>query len=319
MKIKILEFITSSVYYNKTVGFLKSIKLKNGRIRLYDVVKILLQNLQRDEILERASGVAFSFTLSIFPAVIFLFTLIPYIPIEEDFRGYIMDFLQQVMPASTYEAASSTIEEILSIPRGDLLSFGFLFALYFATNGMVSLMQAFNRCYKTPENRNFLKTVLIATLLVFVLAFVLFFAVIFLIVGEQTLTFLVNNSIIQEGFTVIMIQFLRIIIIFLIFYFAISFIYYYAPVISDEWRFFSSGSFLASILSIIVSFGFSFYINNFGTYNKLYGSIGALIAIMLWFYFLSVILLVGFELNASIDKALRDKEKARLQDLEDSF
>lgn len=302
MKKRIKEKIQSSRRYLWLLQVLKKIQIKKRSISLYDIVVIFIEKVRKDEIFERANSVAFNFTLAIFPAIIFVFTLIPYIPYPPELDVKILRFLQDVMPYSLYDAAASTIEDIVSKPRGGLLSFGFILALYLATNGMSSLMQAFNKCYRTVEKRSFLKTRLIATILTFTLAFVLMLAVLLLIIGQFFITALQDYSFLED-FVVYLIIVLRFVVVFIIFLTGISCIYYLAPAVHNRWRFFSFGSFIATLLSLAISYGFSFYINNFATYNKLYGSIGALIAIMIWLSILSVVLLVGFEINASIDKA----------------
>jgi len=173
-----------------------------------------------------------------------------------------------------------------------------------ATNGMLSLMTAFNRCYKTSDKRGYFKTRLVATLLTIVLAFVLIFAIIILGVGQIALHYI--EGFLSGNYILYLLILLRYLILFLIFFVTISFIFHYAPAVTFRWRFFSVGSLLAAFLCILVSFAFSYYISTFATYNRLYGSIGALMGLMIWFYLLSIALLLGFELNASIDKARID-------------
>lgn len=310
MKKKIEESIIESRWYNAFVDALKKIRIEKRDISAYDILLVFIRKVKKDEIVERANSVAFNFTLAIFPAIIFLFTLIPYIHYPPNLDVRIMRFLQDVMPYSLYEAAASTIEDIVSKPRGGLLSLGFILALYLATNGMSSLMRAFNKCYKTVDKRSFIKTRLIATALTFTLAFELFFAIILLIVGQFFITMLDEYMQIKD-YVVHLIVILRFIVIFIVFLTGISCIYYLAPAVHNRWRFFSFGSFVATLLSLGVSYGFSLYINNFAMYNKLYGSIGALIAMMVWLSILSMVLLLGFEINASIDQATKEKAEKK--------
>jgi membrane protein len=307
MKERIKNYIVQSQLYQIMVTILKKIRLRKRNVSLYSIVIILYRKIRKDELLDRSYSVAFSFTLAIFPLIIFLFTLVPYIHnfVPEIDVDTIMEFLQSVMPPTTYNAASSTIKDIISRQRGDLLSFGFLLAFFLATNGVLSLMSIMNRIHKTVENRGFFKSRLIATFLTFILAFVLFTSILLLIAGQVILEFMVDNGIILESLTVYLIIILRFIVVFIIFQLAISFIYYFGPAVHDKLHFFSPGSVVATLLSIAVSFGFSYYITSFGTYNKIYGSIGALIALMIWLSMLSLILLIGYELNAAIDKASR--------------
>jgi membrane protein len=187
---------------------------------------------------------------------------------------------------------------------------GFLFSIYLSTNGMMALMRAFNSCYRTIENRGGLKTRLIATGLTINMTFVLFLAIILLIVGQFVLEAIMANIpqfdwINISDFTVVMLFALRFITIFIVFFLAISFVYYFGPAIHYNWRFFSVGSLLATFLCLGVSYAFSFYVTNFATYNKVYGSIGVLIAIMVWIQLITIVLLVGYEVNASIHDAIR--------------
>lgn len=295
------------------IAWLKKIRFKRyENVSLYRIIKIFLNNLVNDDILDRANGVAFNFILAIFPAIIFLFTLIPYVSdyFPEITTESIMQFIGQQIPPSMFEVVSSTVHDIVNIQRGGLLSLGFLFSIYLSTNGMMALMRAFNAVYRTIENRSGLKTRLIATCLTINMAFVLFLAIILLIVGQFMLEAIMSNLpafdwININYFTVVLLFILRFITIFIAFFLAISFVYYFGPAIHYNWRFFSVGSLLATLLCLAVSYGFSFYITNFGTYNKVYGSIGVLIALMIWIQLITVVLLIGYEVNASIHDAIR--------------
>lgn len=302
MDTKVFRFLERFRLYHKFTDFLKSVKLKKSGVSFYEIGEFFVDELKNDNLIERSNNVAFNFTLAIFPAVIFLFTLIPYFPID-NLSYHIMSFLRDLMPESVYQESISTIDDILSRPRGDLLSFGFVLALYLATNGTLALMRAFNRTYQTSENRGFIKIRLIAVSLTFIMAISLVLCILFLIVGQQVINFLIENGILQADYLYYLILATRFTIIFVFFQLTISLIYFIAPSVKERWHFFSPGSVLATIACLGTSFLFSFYINNFGTYNKLYGSIGALIAIMIWFSIMSLVLLIGFELNVSIERA----------------
>jgi membrane protein len=173
-------------------------------------------------------------------------------------------------------------------------------------------MRAFNSCYKTVENRKGWKTRLIATVLTFNMTFGLFLAIILLIIGQFVLEYVLGhvqelNIVDLDAATVYLILFLRFLVIFIVFFLSISSIYYFGPAIHYNWRFFSIGSLVATFLTLAVSYGFSFYITNFGTYNKVYGSIGVLIALMVWIQLITVVLLIGYEINASIHEAIRSE------------
>ncbi|WP_337042726.1 YihY/virulence factor BrkB family protein [Emticicia sp. 17c] len=283
--------------------FLKNIYLWNTTVSLYHLLTILWKKIITFDIDQRAASVAYSFLLAVFPGVIFLFTLIPFVPINNlDYR--IMDFLKDVMPRGIYDNTSLTIQEIVSRKRSDILSFGFFFTVFAATNGMMALMRAFNMALQVKEKRNYLKARLIALFLTILLIIVLVCAIIVLIVGRIIIDFLFDKGLLNENFTFYLLQVIRYGGIFLIFYVGICVIYYFAPAVHKKLRFFNLGAFLASFLGILVTNLFSFYLANFNSYNRLYGSIGTLIALMVWLYLIALIMILGFEVNISLRDAL---------------
>ena len=311
-------------------SWMKNVKFKRHQnLSLYRFIKIFLDNIQKDDLINRANGVAYNFILAIFPAIIFLFTLTPYIAqyFPQVNRNSIMEFLGGMMPGSMYEVISSTIFDIINNQRGGLLTFGFLFALYLSTNGMMALMRAFNACYQTVERRSGFKMRITATGLTFMLAIVLIMAVVLLIVGQFVINYATTNlskfsQYNFNEFSIYMVLGLRFLIIFVVFFLAISFIYYFGPAVHYNWSFFSIGSFLATLGSLGISYGFSYYITNFGTYNKVYGSIGVLIALMIWVQLITVVLLFGYEINASLHHGIKieaielHKRQMRIANLE---
>lgn len=288
------------------VLFLKNIRFRGGKISLYFILKTFVKKLAKDELLERANAVAFSFTVAMFPAILFLFTLIPYIHnlIPSVDNVSIVTFIGQIMPPSMYAVVESTVFDIVSHSRGDLLTFGFILSLVLATNGTMSLMAAFNSRYKMSHKRSYLKTRMVATWLTFVLAIVVISAIVLLVIGEFVVIYVVEHSPVDiDKFTIYGLLFTRFLVLFIVFWVAISSLFYFGPEVHSNWSFFSYGSLTATILSLMASYTFSYYIAQFGTYNKLYGSIGVMIALMIWIMILSIILLVCYELNAAIHHA----------------
>jgi len=312
MKEKLLNYIFQNPLYLRFVALLQRIKLGKNKVGLYDAVMIFLQKMQSDELLGRANGVAFSFTMAIFPAIIFLFTLTPYI--QEFFPAVdnheIIGFMKTILPTNLYLVAETTITDIIGKQRGGLLSFGFVLTLILSTNGMNALMTAFNACYKTVETRGVIKKRVIAVALIFVLAISIIVSIALLVVGQQFLRDSEIRSVVADNISLDLIIILRFVFLYIIFQVTISSIYYLAPAVHEKWHFLSIGSVFSSLACILASFGFSYYVNNFGTYNKLYGSIGVLLVLMVWLFIISLILLVGFEMNAAIDKVKMDQRKA---------
>src|SRR5665647_133873 len=265
---------------------------------LYDVAAFFWKSMVDGAISTRASAIAFNFILAIFPAIIFLFTLIPYIPID-NFQEELYKLLQSILPQNAFAAIQVTIEDILKTKRGGFLSFGFLAAFIFATNGIVSVIAAFNGTIHAIETRSWINQRLVALILAVILTLLMTISIALITVSQTIMNYMVENGYLQINLTYYLLGGRWLVICALIF-FAYAFLFYLAPARKTKFRFISAGGTLATILTIITTIVFSYYINNFGKYNTLYGSIGTLVVVMLSFYFNAFILLIGFELNVSI-------------------
>ncbi|WP_394993186.1 YihY/virulence factor BrkB family protein [Emticicia sp.] len=302
----------------RIIRFLQSIYLWNTTVSLYHVLKILWKKIITFDIDQRAASVSYSFLLAVFPGVIFLFTLIPYIPILNLDR-LIMSFLRDAMPRGIYENTSNTIHDIVSRKRSDILSFGFFLTVFAATNGMMALMRAFDMALNVSKKRTYLKARMIALFLTVLLIVVLICAILILVVGTILIDFLFDKGLLSENFNFYLLQVFRYGGVFLIFYLGICVIYYFAPAVHKRLKFFNFGALIASIFEILVTNIFSFYLANFNSYNKLYGSIGTLIALMVWIYLVALILILGFEISISVRDAFTvhgvkvDDKKDKLQ------
>lgn len=272
---------------------------------LYTVATFFFKEIGKETLVNKASSLAYNFMLAIFPAIIFLFTLIPYIPKSIGFQKTLMDLLALVLPNNAYLAFETTINEIVNIQNGSLLSVGFILSIFFSTNGVHKLMVAFNKSSLIIETRTWLKQRLVAMLLTFIIAVSVIVCIAAMAISEILLTYLQNELDYKGGITLFAIQFIKWALLGVLYFITVSILYRYGPAHAKKWKFFSAGSWLATILAFLTIWGFSFYINNFGSYNKLYGSIGTLIVIMIWLYLNSLILLIGFELNASVDLSKR--------------
>jgi membrane protein len=304
MIVDALKYLDRYKTWRQITAYLDRIKVGKKKTPFFEIFKIFLISLEKDDIIERAKAVAYNFTLAIFPAIIVLFTLIPYVPIP-NLQETVMNFVDE-LDLSMIAAVRSTIEDIISRPRGGLLSFGVIFSIYLSTNGMLSLITTFNHFYKTKYSRGYFRTWAIAFFLTLLLILVLTIANILLIGGEIALNFLLDIGVLNKDFLLYLIIGLRFILLVLIFQLMISLIYYFGPSVEDRFTFINTGSVIASLLSIAASYGFSFYLTNIAAYNKFYGSIGAVIAFMIWQFLLSVILLLGYVINASIDRANKE-------------
>jgi len=279
---------------------------------IYDVGKYFLRSMFRENLNLRASSLSFNFFLSLFPSLIFILTLIAALPIR-GVKTRLIKELKLLLPESTWKEISSTIYELLNNENSGLLSFGFLLALYFASNAFHSLVNSFNRGLPIKVKRNWVQNRIKAlgiTILVGVMATVTLIILTWLF---QANTFLVKHFWGARHVWKFILTVLEYLLLSGLIFTAISSFYHFGPAHSRKWRFVSAGSIFASVLSILSTYTFSIYVNNLDAYNKIYGSIGAIIALMVLIYINCLVIIVGFELNASIDKAritsLRNEEK----------
>lgn len=275
---------------------------------LYDVTAFFVKGLQEGWLGLRASAVAFNFILAIFPAIIFVFTLIAYIPID-GFQEQLLSLMEVLLPASVFDSVNETFTDIITRQRAGLLSVTVVSALYFSTNGLHTLIDSFNTTFHTIESRPYFVQRGIAILLTLILVIFTLVAIGLIVFGTVGMDFIREKGWIEDDLLRFSLNLARWVIILGLMFFAISVLYFLGPAKQTKWRFFSAGSTLATVLVLVTSIGFSYFVENFGQYNKLYGSIGTLVIVMLWTYFNSISLLIGFELNASIEDAkLRELE-----------
>ncbi|SOE19535.1 membrane protein [Spirosomataceae bacterium TFI 002] len=294
----------------RIVHYLQKVPIPGTHISLYNVLVVLWKKIITFDIDQRAAAVSFSLILAVFPGIIFIFTLIPYLPID-NLDELILEFLRNILPKGIYQAVANTITDIISRKRVDVLSFGFFFTVFAATNGMMALMRAFNMALKKRDKRSYLKARGVGLLLTALLVFTLIFAVAIIIVGQIFLGYLLSKNVIGEDINLFIIQILRYISVFAIFFIGICCIYYFAPAIRKKLKFFSVGAGIASILCILATNLFSYYLVNFNSYNRLYGSIGTFIGVMVWIYLISLILIFGFEVNISVRDAISEDKTAK--------
>ena len=270
-------------------------------IPIYDVVVFFVRGLQRGALTTRASSIAFHFALASLPLIIYFFTLIPYIPIP-NFQEGVLSMVESILPSNVYVLLESTLRDMF-IKRKALQLLGILIALYFATNAINVLIVAFNNTYHAIETRSWIERRAVSAFLVIIMFILIATAVSLIIFSRSATNLLDSKEIIQKVFTLYLFRIEKWIVIIAMIYSALSFLYWLGPSRKMKWKFYSAGSSLASVLVILTSLIFSTIINNFGQFNKFYGSIGTLMVILLWLYLNSIALLIGFELNASIKGA----------------
>ena len=263
---------------------------------LYDVSKFFFREISDSNLLERADLVTFSFILAIPPTFLFLFSLVPFFHLSNA-EQIILKTLKMVTPNyKIYHSVEGIVTDFMHKPHHSLLSFGVLLTLYYASNGMGALMKSFDRSLTLYRKRNFFQRKWTAIKLTLILMSVLMATIVLLILQNKSINKLLlglfhnNMAVTVVGYATL----------FLLMFVAISIIYTYGPSLTHRFRFVSAGSIFATLATIIVTAIFFALVNNFLNYNKVYGSIGTLIAFMAWLWNNTLILLIGYDLNVSL-------------------
>ncbi|NDE09706.1 MAG: YihY/virulence factor BrkB family protein [Chitinophagia bacterium] len=282
-------------------------------VPLYDVIKFFLKQVKTVGLTERASAIAYNFIMAIPPSFLFLFTLVPHLPfiskrsIKKELHSLILD----IIPAKIHnQYLIKFVDSFLDDSKIGLLSFGLILALFFASNAMMGLMRSFNKNYIGFEKRKDIHNRWMAIKLTS-LIFLLVLGCLILLITQGAVLKLVG---IQSADLREIIYYVRWIFIVTLVYYSIAFIYKFAPAVEKRWKLISPGTILGTFLSILSTMGFSYFVDTFGKYNALYGSIGTIIVFMALIYINSLVLLIGFELNVSI-KSL--KSMATVSEIEE--
>lgn len=263
-----------------------------GGISLFYFFRFFAIRLSNESLNMRASSIAFNFFLALIPALIFLFTLLPYIPIE-NLHNEILHFLNDLLPNSAYYLIYDTVVDILQTQRGGLLSFGVILTLYYSMNGFYSLLEAFDK----NDPRGFWKKRGISLSFTFIIPLLLILGITILIAGEVVLEYLQAHHLLLDRGTYILLLLFKWLIFFLILLTAISLLYYYGTHRGKRWRVLMPGAFFAAFIMMASTLAFSQYVENFSQYNKLFGSLGTLIVIMILLYINALVMVIGYEIN----------------------
>lgn len=299
----LLEKIRNKIETSLPVKFIIQ-KSKNNSlpgfkgVSLYDVVVFFFGQIKKIGMTERASAISFNLVMAIPPAIIFLFTLLPFLPVSKSFQQGLYELIQDVIPGEKDHAnLIHFLQDFINKPRTGLLSLGFVLSMFFSSNAMMGIQRSFDKGYLGFIKRKGLQKRGVALKLTFVLYILVFASVLLLVARGQVLDFFG----IENKTVIAIITNTRWLVIILLFFACISFIYRYAPAVDKKWPIINPGSILATILMIATTFGFSWWVGRFGHYNQFYGSISTIIIMMAMIFVNSLVLLIGFELNVSIN------------------
>lgn len=281
------------------VAFGKKIKIPGlGGMSLYDVLEMYVIGIVKGALTTRAGGIAFSFFMAVFPFALFILTLIPYIPID-GFQNGLFSLIQEILPPKTFSAVNDVTHDIINNQYGGLLSFGFLASIFLMSNGVNAIFGGFEYSYHVEEVRNVIRAYIVALAVSLLMSLFLIVTVILIILYQLALT-----KIDQVGWintSDLNLFYLGRGLLFLLMIFTIvSLLFRYGTKQGKNIKFFSPGAVLTTLLSLLTFYLFGIYVLKFSKYNELYGSIGSLLILMLFVWLNSIILLLGFELNATI-------------------
>jgi membrane protein len=259
----------------------------------------LNQEINDDNVYNGAAALGFFLTLAIFPAIILLMTIIPYLPIDQVDEA-IMDLLGQALPDEAFGMVAGVVAEVTSDRRGGLLSFSLIGTLWAASTGMYAIMQQLNITYDVKEGRSFVRARAIALMLSLMFGLLVLGAFSLIVLGGVIEDLIGTHLGFSDALLRIFVVF-RWLVIVLALLLGFAMIYYYAPNVEQKFAFITPGSVFGVILIIAASLGFVFYTSNFDDYSTTYGSIGAMIILMIWLYIVGLVILIGSEINALIE------------------
>jgi membrane protein len=275
---------------------------------LYDVLEMYILGIVRGALTTRAGGIAFSFFMAIFPFLLFILTLIPYIPIE-GFQESLLSLIAEVLPPKTFDAVNEVLKDIINNQYGGLLSFGFLLSMFLMTNGVNAIFGGFEYSYHVKEMRSVVRAYLISLAVSLVMAVFLLTTVALIVFFELTVQRFTAEGWLEND--LFWLKLGRGALFLIMVFTTVSMLFHYGTKQGKHTKFFSAGAILTTILSIFTFYLFSIYVLEFSKYNELYGSIGTLLILMLFVWLNAIILLLGFELNATLTR-LKRKNKAKV-------
>ena len=277
-------------------------------LNLYQVGKFLVKQLNTIGIYDRASAISFNLIMALPAAFLFLFSIIPYFPKTLKIKKQILSIFKDIAPnSSTYKFITDIINDLLSQHVG-IFSFGFILLLFYSSNAMTGIIRSFDK--SIMQDKPFFMHLRMRALRLTIILILLVFASIIVLVGQDQLTTLLREVFeIKRSAILPYWNILRWSIIILLLFFGNAFIYKYAPLIKEKWSLASPGALLSTILMLLTTLGFSYWVNNFSSYNKIYGSIGTVLVVMTLVYINAIILLIGFELNVSIEVLKKEQNQ----------
>lgn len=272
-----------------------------GEITVAGFVSLFRKSLTEGQVRTRSSAIAFQVLLAAPPALFFLFTLLPYLPVDDLEQEFLL-MLGRMVPQLTFQAIEPFVRSLFE-GRGAAPFIGLVISLFIASNGLDNVIDAFHATAHEVESRPFLRRRLVSLLLVVAIALFTATAILLVVIGRffsRQIAVAVTGS---RTLPTVALELGSWIIVILLVYSAISLVYFYAPAEHPRWRAVSLGAITATLFVLVASWGFSLFLRHIAQLNRLFGSLGTLMALMIWLKLLALALLIGFELNVSLEEA----------------
>lgn len=284
-------------------------KLRKG-LTWRELARRVGARIDKDNVLGRSAQLSYYFLLALFPLLLFLTTLLGYFASSgTELRKNLLSYLSAVMPASTSELIQTTVDEISKAAGGGKLSVGILATLWAASSGVNAISESLNFANNIRESRPWWKTRLVAVALTIALAVLIITALVLMFFGSAIAEKIAAGVGLGAAFTFTW-KILQWPLVLGVVLMAFSLIYYYAPDLrTRHWRWISPGSLVGVALWLLVSFGFRAYLHFFNSYSATYGSLGAVIIMMLWFYFTGAAILIGGEIDCALENAATEADR----------
>lgn len=293
---------------NEVVILLKKVKLPFlSGYSLFELLDLYVIGIIKGAFSFRASGIAFSFFMALFPFALFILNLIPYIPID-NFQQDFLSFVESSVPPNTYGAIKEIIDDILNNSYGGLLSTGGILSVFLMANGVNAILGSFESSYHIDISRNFFRQYLVSLFLSIALSFLLLLTVSVIVFFEVWIQMIKIPDMVNKHISILQIS--RIVLVILMILTTISILFKFGTKQKTSQSFINIGSVFTTCLIIVTSYFFGIYVIKFAKYNELYGSIGTLLVFMIYIWINCLILLLGFELSATISKLKYDNTKS---------
>ena len=309
-----MDKLTASPVVDKFLNFCRTLVLPGFQgIPLWTVMKFFFESMVKGILFQRAAAMTYRIFVALIPMILALFSVISFL--GEDLKVGLLALIESIVPDMAWPAIEKTITGVIMVNNGPLLYFSIIMGIYLSLLSMNAIINTLNITYFNIKRQKLFKQLAVSLALVIVFGVAIIFALAVFITNSYLIHHI--NSLLFDSSTFLLfsIAVCKWLMIAIIVYLFLSTLFYIAPADKKYFRFFSAGSTFATISLMIILYALNIYFSNFSAYNLIYGSIGALLVILLWIYWSSAIILIGFDLNVSIYVAQQEQSEKESQDV----